>query len=380
MREGALPAGLRLNASHRPGQAQPVPTRDVPARPWIGMALAALLTVVLMTGGWEAWARSQGLRPADMDDSPQAWAQLRRQAGTARVAIVGDSRILFDTDLDRFKALTGEYPLQLSIVGSTARGLLEDLANDPSFKGLLIVGLADTSYFRPSGLGYGGMYMHSSERNGKPSQRSGLFLDRLLQPHFAFLDSVYRFSKLAIRPDHGWRKGPDSPYEDVWKISETYPNRQYRMWPQIETNPYLQYQARHAWDYFKGPKISNHVIAAVDVHTREAVSRIRARGGEVVFVRPPSARPIRVNEDKALPRAIGWDRMLRFAHAVGVHNDDLPPQVQNLTIPEFSHLNAACATVFTDAYVRRLTQLTPRLKLRVDAPPPLTRADCVKAG
>ena len=49
-------------------------------------------------------------------------------------------------------------------------------------------------------------------------------------------------------------------------------------------------------------------------------------------------------------------------------------------MPEWSHLTRACATVFTDAYVRRLVELTPRLKLRGDAPPPLTRADCVSPG
>jgi hypothetical protein len=46
-------------------------------------------------------------------------------------------------------------------------------------------------------------------------------------------------------------------------------------------------------------------------------------------------------------------------------------------IPEWSHLSRKCAAVFTDAYVRRLVQLTNRLKLRPDAPPPLSRADCV---
>jgi hypothetical protein len=46
-------------------------------------------------------------------------------------------------------------------------------------------------------------------------------------------------------------------------------------------------------------------------------------------------------------------------------------------LPEWSHLSRKCATVFTDAYVRRLTELTPRLKLRAAAPPPLSRADCV---
>jgi hypothetical protein len=48
-----------------------------------------------------------------------------------------------------------------------------------------------------------------------------------------------------------------------------------------------------------------------------------------------------------------------------------------LVVPEWSHLSRKCAAVFTDAYVRRLVQLTPRLKLRANAPPPLTRVDCV---
>jgi hypothetical protein len=83
-----------------------------------------------------------------------------------------------------------------------------------------------------------------------------------------------------------------------------------------------------------------------------------------------------VNEQHRLPRTLGWDRLLVGANAKGIHADDLP-QAQRLVIPEWSHLSHKCATVFTDAYVRRLVQLTPRLKLRADAPAPLSRADCV---
>ena len=112
----------------------------------------------------------------------------------------------------------------------------------------------------------------------------------------------------------------------------------------------------------------------------KAVAAIRARGGEVVFVRPPSAHELRVNEEAALPKVKGWDALLRNTKAVGVHTEDLPASVQNLTLPEWSHLNRACATVFTDAYVRAFSAKTPRLKLRPDAPPPLTRDDCVPKG
>jgi hypothetical protein len=45
-------------------------------------------------------------------------------------------------------------------------------------------------------------------------------------------------------------------------------------------------------------------------------------------------------------------------------------------LPEYSHLSRASATVFTDAYVRAVAGLTPRLTLLAQAPPPLAPADC----
>jgi hypothetical protein len=68
--------------------------------------------------------------------------------------------------------------------------------------------------------------------------------------------------------------------------------------------------------------------------------------------------------------------LLAGANAKGIHADDLP-QAQNLVLPEWSHLSRRCAAVFTDAYVRRLVEVTPRLKLQPGAPPPLSRDDCV---
>jgi hypothetical protein len=333
--------------------------------------------VTLLMTAWEWNARTNlGLRAGDIDDSPQAWAEARRAADSAQVAIVGDSRILFDTDQARFEQLTGVHPVQVSHVGTDSRALLEHFANDPNFHGLLIVGMADTMYFGMPAIGLGGTAIHNYVKNDKPSQLSGLYIDRWLQNYLAFMDSDYRLSRMVPKLDHGWRKGVDSPYEDVWKINEVFPGRQYFMWDQIQTNKYLQAHARHAWNGFKGPPIPPWLANKVIARSAEAVRRIRARGGDVIFVRPPSAPELRVNEQQRIPKALGWDRLLVGANAKGIHADDLA-QAQNLELPEYSHLSHKCATVFTDAYVRRLVQLTPRLKLRADAPPPLTRADCV---
>ena len=365
----------RLTAADRPGVAQPVPARPVPERPWPVMAAVAFTLLLAFTCLWEWHARSLGLEPGDYTDGPSTWAEQRRRIdrGDVQVAIVGDSRILFDTDLDRFQALTGMRPVQLALPGTNGRPFLEDLAADPDFKGLVIVGIADTSYFRENiGKFEGALKTYQKE---SPSQRAGYWLDHWLSGQLGFLDPEYRLSVLVKRLDPGLRPDTDGPYNQVWKISTMGEERQTRMWSRIETDPRLQAHARAAWKGFKGPPIEADVISRTLERTRAAVAAIRARGGDVIFVRPPSAPEIRVNEEQRIPKARGWDALLAAADVKGVHADELP-EARALVWPEYSHLSAACAPVFTDAYVRRLTELTPRLQLRKDAPPKLTPGDC----
>src|SRR4029079_17538446 len=147
------------------------------------------------------------------DPARRPRAAPRRAADFAPVAIVGDSRILFDTDQARFQAMTGVRPVQVSHVGTDSRALLEHFANDAKFHGLLIVGLADTMYFGMPRVGLGGVAIPNYGKNHKPAQVTGLSLDRWLQNYLAFMDHDYRLSSWLPRVDNGWRKGADSPYE-----------------------------------------------------------------------------------------------------------------------------------------------------------------------
>ena len=376
-REGALPAGLRLTASDRPGEAQPVPTRDIPRQPWGRVMIGVVAMLAAGVAALEFNARRLQLRAGDLDNSQVAWIKERVRSETAPVAIVGDSRILFDTDLARFEALTGTRPVQLAIHGTSALTLLEDVASNEAFRGLLIVGLADTMFFMPFD-GYG-EYVRRRGDFTSPSGRAGIEIDQALQRRLAFLDSSYRLSVLAHRLDPDYRPGVEGPRHDVWKLAEVGEERQTWMWPRIETDQRLRAHAREAWDGFKEKfPYTPKLMAKGHKRAVAAVDKIRKRGGEVVFVRPPSTAELRVNEEAQVPKAKGWDVLLRNTRSAGVHFDDLP-EAQNLDLPEWSHLTRRCATVFTDAYVRRLTELTPRLKLRADAPPPLGRADCVPA-
>jgi hypothetical protein len=213
--------GLRLTAANRPGVAQPVPERDIPNRPWKRMLPVVALLTLLLTTIWEWQMRRLELTPGDLGFSQSAWAEQRRRidAEPVSVAIVGDSRILFDTDLERFAQLTGLRPVQLALPGTNGRPFLEDLAADPKFTGVAIVGMADTSYFREGvGLMAGALDRGHWE---SPADRASFKVHRLLAGHLAMLDDEYRFSKLVARLDPDLRPKVEGPYDDVWKVGQS---------------------------------------------------------------------------------------------------------------------------------------------------------------
>jgi len=86
----------------------------------------------------------------------------------------------------------------------------------------------------------------------------------------------------------------DGPYFDVWKLSESFEHRQYFLWDRIRSDDYLREHARQAWSPPEGkerPVVPAEQIAQAIAETVAAVRKIRARGGEVVFIRPPSIGP-----------------------------------------------------------------------------------------
>ena len=341
------------------------------------MLIVAIALLTTMLTAWEWRMRSLELLPGDLDDGPSSWAALRRRIDTENVplAIVGDSRILFDTDLDRFEMLTGVRPLQLALPGTNGCPFLQNIAADPHFRGLLIVGITDVSYFRKeTGRMAGALEAYRYE---SPAQRvSRTILDGLSRV-FGFLDDDYRLSKLVQRLDPDWRSGVLGPYDDAWKLRVTGADRQTWLWPRIQSDTRLREHARMAWRFgsFAGAPVSDEIVAATLSATQAAVAAIRAHGGDVVFVHPPSAPELRAREDARLPRSRGWDSLLTTAGVRGIHADD-EPTMHGLDIPEFSHLSRACATVFTDSYVRRLAQISDQVHLLRTAPPPLAPADC----
>lgn len=330
--------------------------RPIPGLPWRWVAALAMLVLVLSVAAWEWQMRRLELLPGDLGDGNAFWAAERRKAdlaGPGSAVIVGSSRILFDTNLKLFERITGRQVIQLALPGTGPRAFIKDLADNTEFGGLLVVGVTPTAFFRGGPGLMGGAIDYA--RTETPAQRIGHHLFLVLARTFGFLDPEYTLIKLLRNHRYKERDGVEGPYSEVWKISVHGPARQTALWSRIQTDAYLQRQARLAWDDFSGDPVPDRRIRSIIEATRRDVERIRSRGGKVVFVRPPSAGPLRENEASRIPRAWGWDRLLRATGAAGIHFEDYA-DMQGLDLPEWSHLSAASAARFTQAYATVLSR------------------------
>lgn len=332
----------------------------------------ALGLFLLALAAWEWWARGQGLVAGDLGDSPAIWAEQRRRVSDdpGQVLIVGDSRILLGSSLDRHAELIGVSPVQLALIGTSGLPVLEDIARHSDFRGLVIVGVSDLHYFgAPEDAARAAL---AAYRQQTPDEYIDHHLSQGLERRLAFLDEDDRLPRLlqGLIGNAGAARGGGPG-----KFSVTVDERQTWLWERIETDTVLRRRVIRAWGSEPVPALTDASIAATLERSRAAVQAIRARGGEVVFVRPPSAPVLRFGEERHLPRARGWDALLKATGAIGVHFED-EPAMQGLKTPEYSHLSKACARVYTDAYLRALATRTSRVRLRADAPAALGPADC----
>ena len=351
------PGFLRLTASDRPGVAQPVPVRDIPPQPWNRIFIVAVVLATLMLAGWEAYWRAYGATPGYRNSDGQWAAQRRRidHGEGGKTVMIGSSRVLFDVQLPVWEKIAGERPIQLALEGSSPMAFLEDLAADPDFTGRLLVGVTPGLFF--SGRALRGDVL-AYYRKQAPSQRSGHWLSHhLLEPWLAFYDPDFALATVVKRQAWPTRPGLHEP-PAVRKLAMQEADRNTHMWRKLEVDAEYRALARSIWAArlakpppgMDTPAKAQAVIAAQIKRAVVAVGKLRSRGVDVVFVRAPSIGPYYAEEQRDLPRAQTWDRLLQSTGAAGIHFEDYP-QLQGYDQPEWSHLSASEARRFTAALV-----------------------------
>lgn len=340
--------------------------RPIPALPWRGITVIVVLIVMAATAAWELHVRSIGYAPT-LNDTDDLWVQARRAVQPESVVIIGESRPLFDLDLDELEKGLGKRPVQLAIAGSCAYPMLADLADDERFHGTVICSIVPGMFFAP-----GGPLLETSEkalkryRNQTLAQRASHHLGMFLEEHVAFLKQedltlAILLQKLPI---------PNRPNAQV---PPTFPpyfqtvdrERRMRMTENCAQPGELQTRIQQIWlPLFTPPPPPSYVpkdVFGANMHkaidarfqdTAKAVEKLRARGGKIVFVRFPNSGELRALEDRLNPRSRDWER-LKDTKTPGIYFEDYP-ELSSFTCPEWSHLSAGDSVEFSKRLVPHL--------------------------
>ena len=340
-------------SSFKPSDAAPTYERELP-RVNIGSAWL-IAAVVLLVGliAWEWKWRAFGVQPS-YRNSDEAWAAQRRRISNGegdKTVLIGSSRVLFDVQLHVWEQMFGERPIQLAFEGTSPIFTLEDLADDPKFTGRVLVGISPPLFF--SGFDRRLQAIKSWQRETL-AQRSGHWLStHLIEPFFAFYDEDYALMTVLKRQEWWPARAGVRAFKDVRRLSVHDKDRNTRLWDKLEKDPEYQALAKSIWRQLFAPPPGmtpekGRQIAEEQINRAvAAVAKLKARGVPVVFLRAPSTGEFLAAENKGFPRERTWNVLLERTGAPGIHFEDYP-ELQGLTLPEWSHLTAADAERFTE--------------------------------
>lgn len=343
--------------------------RPVPALAWRGIVVAVVVLTAVASIAWEIRVRAWGYGPT-LNDTSDLWAQRRRAVQPDSLIIIGDSRPLFDLDLDVLQQGLGKRPVQLAMPGTCVFPVLADFAADEQFHGTVICSVVPLMFFAP-----GGPLVENSERalkryhHGTLARRAGQRIGQLLEEHIAFLktDELDLGSLLARLPIPNRRDAQLGPLFPPYFASLDR-ERRARMIEQCAVPGPLQTRVKDGWlPLFTPPPPPSYVpkeaflagmgkaIEARFPAAAAAVKKIRDRGGKVVFVRFPVTGELKKHEDKMTPRVGPWNRLLKESGAPGIYFEDYA-ELASFSCPEWSHLSAPDSVEFTRRLVPHLQQ------------------------
>lgn len=330
-------------------------SRAVPDIAWRRAFVVALALSILLLAGWEWYWRDFGVTPS-YRNSDSLWVMQRKRIDSGDhdgVAIVGSSRAFFDLQLDAWEDVAGKRPVQLSFEGTTALPFLEDIAENTTFDGALIVGVTPALFFgdregaRISALEY--------YRKETPSQWLGQRISMLIEPWLAFYDPDFALFNVLHRQDWPEREGVPNR-KKVRKVVNLDADRNALMWDRFDTDPDYARNQQMIWQQFFPPPMllkNEKALAKMEAARAEATERaaravatLRERGAEVILVRLPSEGPFRETERTFMPRDRFWDVLVDETGAMAIHFED-HPELQGFTLPEWSHISGREAAEFT---------------------------------
>lgn len=322
-------------------------------RLWPGTWFAVIAVVLLALVSWELFWRANGFEPSLHDDA-MLWARSREQAtvqGEDAVVLVGSSRMQMGIHRQTLARATGWPPaIQLAMVRGPSIPVLRHLAADEGFRGTVLCEVSLPLFFgQTEGFVREVEEIVRAYDERTYPQRFEHRLSMLLQG--SLVTRLSRLSPTVIRNAIWFGQMPTPRYEGV--IAED--RFRYADYAKVQSIPALHRRIRNELAQVEPVPATDAMLEARFAEVEAMRDAIRARGGDVVFVRLPSHAMVLERETKWYPRARYWDRFAAQTDAQWIHYRDDPLLAQILP-PDGDHLGVHQARKFS----QRLAEILVR--------------------
>jgi hypothetical protein len=280
--------------------------------------------------------------------------------------LTGSSRILFDIQLDAWERETGRRPIQLAYVGSSPLPVFHDIVENTDFKGTIVVGVTPGLFFSTTNPKANPWEWPQSRvdhyYDRTYAQRLNHKLSLTLQENFAFLSEDQGIDGLKLKELLGkvqiGNRIPNNmpPFHEFGEIAR---DRNLKMKDIVVRDTAYANSIIRVWMFFGKDAPPPDKEATMTFFLKD-LEKYKARGGNVILVRCPSSGGLREGEKLRLPRNEFWDDLVQKAQVKSYHFEDY--EQLKLECPEWSHLSATDAEIFTTELVKILQKdnaLTP---------------------
>lgn len=316
------------------------------------MWTVALAVACASLVGLEVFWQSSGYRASVADDD-DLWAYERSRVyrgGTETLVVTGFSRIRTNFATRTFRDHYPDYDVvQLAVNGKHPIAALRDLALDEDFTGVVLCSVLEISFLPWVADAQRAQVDHFHRT--QPIVRLERALLARLEERWAILNERLRLIPMA---ESLATEGQLPKFGRSAILADRSVERALSLEDRAKMQRQILRNERRIYRVMTPPKPKNWLRLVSRVEP--LVERIRARGGEVVFLRVPVAPALYAVDDHFFPKEKYWDRMTEATTAVVLHFEDMPGMA-DLDFPDLSHLNYSEAPRFTlalaDELVRR---------------------------
>lgn len=306
----------------------------------------------MTAAGLETFWRARGHRPS-ATDSADLWSFHRARislGGERSVVLLGASRIQVGIVPEVFEERFPDHRLtQLAIPGRAAVAPLLDIADEPSFRGVLVCSFT-ASHFQQEFWSDQQHYVDHYHQRYAWHRGYGTLVQALLQETLAISNPQLRSDKVLYAIASGLPL-PRAPY--VTMLHDRCRSPDYSLIDVAKHRRRRIEKLRSSVAKYSVPQPDEWLQDVARLDT--AVRAIQDRGGTVVFVRFPTSEEHWLIDELRYPKALYWDRMAAATSAKTIHFMDVP-SLRVFDLPDTSHVDYRDAPELTQVLLRELVR------------------------